>query len=224
MMSFYQRTPERLVYWYLRINGFLQLENFVIHPDFGTQQRTEADILAVRFKHRQELQINPMRDDPVISECPILCNVIVAEVKRGQCALNGPWTNRGDENMHRILMAIGCFDESVIKKAADALYEKAQYQNDFVTCRLFAFGDRHGELSIPGIPQVFFNDVLQFIHSRFREYSRQKSSVSNWPKDGQILKQLVDAYRDLSRFKQEVRRLFSLSFEEQADGRGVEAP
>jgi hypothetical protein len=219
MMSFYQKTPERLVYWYLRINGFLQLEYFVIHPDLGTQQRTEADILAVRFKYRQELQINPMHDDPVISECLTLCNVIIAEVKRGQCTLNGPWTNRGDENTHRILMAIGCFDKSVIKKAADALYEKGQYQDDFVNCRLFAFGDKHGELSIPGVPQVFFNDGLQFIHSPFREYSRQKSSVSNWPKDEHILKQLADAYRDFSQFKQEARRLFSLSFKEQADGR-----
>jgi hypothetical protein len=120
--------------------------------------------------------------------------------------------------MRRILRAIGCFDENLIIKAADALYEKGQYQDDYVTCRLFAFGDRPGMLSIPGVPQVLFNHVIQFIHSRFREYSRQKSSVSNWPKDGQNLKQLADAYRELSQFKQEARRIFSLSLEEQGYG------
>jgi len=36
MKNFCQSTPEKLVYWYLRINGFLQLENFVIHTDVGT--------------------------------------------------------------------------------------------------------------------------------------------------------------------------------------------
>lgn len=215
MTNFNGSTPERLVYWYLRINGFLLLENFVIHPDTGTQQRTDADILAVRFKHRQELQINPMRDDPKVSECPNLCNVIIAEVKRGQCALNGPWTNCGDENMHRILRAIGCFRREVFHRAADALYEKGRYQDNYVTCRLFAFGDRPGELSIPGVPQVLFNDILQFIYLRFRKYSRQKSAISNWPKDGQKLKELADDCHDLSRFRQEVRRVFYLSLEEQ---------
>jgi len=172
----------------------------------------------VRFKHRQELQINPMHDDPVISECQTLCNVIIAEVKSGQCALKGPWTKRSYENMQRILRAIGCFDGKVIKKSADAIYEKGQYEDDYVTCRIFAFGDRHGALSIPGVSQVLFNHVLKFIYSRLLEYSRQKTYVSNWPKYGHILKQLVGAYRDFSQFRQETRRLFSLSFELQADG------
>ena len=25
--------PEKVAYWYFRLNGFLQIENFVVHPE-----------------------------------------------------------------------------------------------------------------------------------------------------------------------------------------------
>jgi hypothetical protein len=58
--------PERVAYWYFRLNGFLQIENFVLHPAGGGSQRTDADLLAVRFPDRKELLFDhaePMQDD-----------------------------------------------------------------------------------------------------------------------------------------------------------------
>jgi len=52
-------TSEQLAYWYLRLNGFLSISNFVVHPDTGGQQRTDVDILGVRFPYRAELLFNP---------------------------------------------------------------------------------------------------------------------------------------------------------------------
>ncbi|MGB9835080.1 MAG: hypothetical protein ACPLPW_08970 [bacterium] len=202
--------PERLVYWYLRLNGFLILENFIIHPDQGYLQRTDADFLGVRFKHRRELLINPMVDDPRVSDCSTFCNVIIAEVKRGQCALNCPWTNPSDENMHRILRAIGCFEEREMEDAAIALYQKGHFQNDNITCRLLAFGNRKGELPIAGVPQILFHEVIQFIYKRFRDYPRQKSSVVNWPRDGRKLRYLFGGCRDKQEFEEKVRQAFGL--------------
>ena len=46
--------PEKVAYWYFRLNGYLQIENFVIHPGRRGGQRTDADLLAVRFPHRAE--------------------------------------------------------------------------------------------------------------------------------------------------------------------------
>ncbi len=40
---------EQLGYWYLRLNGFLTIPNFVVHPDVGHNQETDVDILGVRF-------------------------------------------------------------------------------------------------------------------------------------------------------------------------------
>ena len=29
----YTLNPEKVAYWYLRLNGFLQIEDFYVHPD-----------------------------------------------------------------------------------------------------------------------------------------------------------------------------------------------
>jgi len=56
-------SAEELAYWYFRLNGFLNIPNFVIHPDTGSEQRTDVDLLGVRFPYRSELLLNSMRDD-----------------------------------------------------------------------------------------------------------------------------------------------------------------
>lgn len=41
---------ETLAYWYLRLNGFFPLSNFVLHRDEETiEHSADADLLAVRF-------------------------------------------------------------------------------------------------------------------------------------------------------------------------------
>ena len=203
-------TPERLAYWYFRLNGFLLLENFVIHPDRGSEQRTEADLVGVRFSHRRELLDSPMEDDPAVVDCPTFCNVIVAEVKRTSCALNGPWTNPKHGNMRRFLRAVGCFDENTIKVAAQALYNRGHFEGPSVTCRLLACGNSEGPLPISAVPQILFRHMVKFIHSRLRTYLEQKSSVANWAHDGRHLRNLADRFRDLPDFDHAVRNHFGL--------------
>src|SRR5262245_60877427 len=41
---------EELVYWYLRLNGFIPLTNFVLHRD-EVHRTSDADVVAVRFPH-----------------------------------------------------------------------------------------------------------------------------------------------------------------------------
>jgi hypothetical protein len=46
---------EELVYWYLRLNGFFLLDNFVLHQSNSIGDRTsDTDILAVRFPYVTE--------------------------------------------------------------------------------------------------------------------------------------------------------------------------
>jgi len=170
-----QSTPERLVYWYLRLNGFLLLENFIIHPDEGSEQRTDADILGVRFQHRSENILRPMQDDPQVSECPTYVNVIIGEVKRGYCALNGPWTQPVSANMQRVLRALGCFEIAELEIAAQALYRNGFYQTPAATCRLLAFGNQKGDLPIPNVPQILFSEMIAFIFERIRQYETKVS-------------------------------------------------
>ncbi|MGD1004660.1 MAG: hypothetical protein ABR887_04495 [Methanoregulaceae archaeon] len=203
-------NPERLAYWYLRLNGFLLLEDFIIHPDEGSDQRTDIDLLGVRFFHRAENCIHPMQDDPRITRCNKLCNVIITEVKKGQCALNGPWTNPKDRNIHRILTAIGCIPRANIKMAAKNLYESGCYHYGNISCQLISIGNSPGNIAIPNVPQILFTNVIEFIFNRFRDYQKQKASTGNWSSDGQKLKELAFRYNEKIEFDKQVRIFFGL--------------
>jgi hypothetical protein len=199
-------SPERLAYWYFRLNGFLTTENFIIHPDEGQDQRTDADLLAVRFKHRAESLASPMDDDPKVAECGSFLNIIIAEIKAGRCALNGPWTDPARENMERVLRAIGCVDDQTVKKAAECLYGNGSCQNETVSVRLFAVGETKAPLVIHESQQLTWSEIVQFLIKRFSEYRRQKSAVGQWTADGRKLQGLA-----LENNEAGIRQLFSLS-------------
>ena len=78
-----QMNPEDVAYWYFRLNGCLTIQNFVIHPDWGSDQRTDVDIIAVRFPQREELLRNSMRDDGKLFPDRTRIRIIFAEVKTG---------------------------------------------------------------------------------------------------------------------------------------------
>lgn len=205
---------ERLAYWYFRLNGFLSIENFIVHPDTGRDQRTDADLLAVRFAHRAENLERPMVDDPRVASCSTFVNVILAEVKTGQCALNGPWSNRESNNLQRVLRAIGCVPESAIEDACEKLYGQGRWCDSVVTIRLFALGEWKNEsLLIPPTQQLTWSEVINFCVERFRSYELQKSSVGQWPDDGRELKRRALG----SDPEVEIRRLFKLRVERLSD-------
>lgn len=193
--------PEKVAYWYLRLNGFLQIENFYVHPRGRGGARTDADILGVRFPHRAErLYDDPddvMRDDVdglQLSEDRI--DVVIAEVKTGRCALNGPWTDRDQRNVHRVIAAIGCLRERRIDHAAGSIYEQGFYDDDHgvLRIRLVAIGrERDDELQAryPRVPQVAWSDLLGFPFDRFDRYRRQKAQTEQWDRTGNALKQMA---------------------------------
>jgi hypothetical protein len=45
---------EELAYWYLRLNGFFPITNFVVHRTEKTQHRSDIDVLAIRPAHVYE--------------------------------------------------------------------------------------------------------------------------------------------------------------------------
>lgn len=192
--------PERVAYWYFRLNGFLQIENFVVHPKLYGGQRTDADLIGVRFPYRAERLIdNPddlMEDD--FERLHLLndrADIVIAEVKTGRCALNGPWTNEEDQNINRVLAAIGSLPADMIDEAANALYAAASFdQPDHPRIRLILVG-READSAIAekyaGITQLTWAEVLSFIWQRFHRYSRQKAQVDQWDHVGRCLKELV---------------------------------
>jgi hypothetical protein len=116
---------EHLAQWYLRLNGFMTINDFVLHRDqkpWG--QRTDADIFGVRFPLRKELEFE---DDDLFRSVK-KPHFIIAEITQGACKLNGPWTTQSDENMQYVLQALGAFKPKRIERIAQALYEKYHYE------------------------------------------------------------------------------------------------
>ena len=110
---------EEVASWYFRLNGFLSLPGFVVHLDqdkaevgadgIARYQRTEADLIAVRFLESREI-INSfggkreMHDDQKLLDLygageNKQALFIVVEVKSGLCKMNGPWTNSNKKNI-----------------------------------------------------------------------------------------------------------------------------
>jgi hypothetical protein len=209
---------EKLAYWFFRLNGCLTIENFVVHPDQGGGQRTDADILGVRFPYRQELATSlfPMEDHEVFlaaSDKPML---FIAEVKLRECHLNGPWTRPDRENLQRVLHALGAFPTLQIQRVAAALYDDQRYEDESLIVRMFALGDQLNEeyqRRRKNVVQLTWADQLLFIHERFRLYRDQKNDHRQWDGTGQLL---WDAARGTSpeEFVQDIRARLQ-------DGRGT---
>lgn len=183
-------SPDDLAYWYLRLNGFLTTVNFVVHPDTGGSQRTDVDILGVRFPHRSELLIKPMDDDPTLILDRSRTVFVIAEVKASLCSLNGPWTNEKDKNMHRVIRSIGLVPISSVNDIAASLYKDGKWENNQFLLSLMCFGrDENSELydRYPKVPQINWTKVTQFIFDRFHRYSRQKASHPQWDVNGRNL-------------------------------------
>ncbi len=210
--------PEKVAYWYFRLNGFFQIENFVVHPSGRGGQRTDADLLAVRFPHRAERLFDDpndtMRDDEdALSLSPSLIDVVIAEVKGNQpCSLNGPWTNKDRQNVHRVLAAIGCISPDQIEAAAADIYRTGIHQKSGfgLRIRLVAVGGARNEAlasTYPQVVQVTWADLLSFVWHRFRAYRHQKTQVDQWDKQGRQIKRICDQSCDVHAFVGEVQRL-----------------
>lgn len=183
-------SSEKLAYWYLRLNGFLTITNFVVHPDYGRSQRTDVDILGCRFPYRQELLEKSMIDDESVILSKDKITIVIAEVKRRVCNLNGPWTRPEMKNMHRVMHAVGAFPAQEINVVANGLYKKGNYENDTHLITLLCLGS-HENTEVTKryhqIPQILWKDVLAFIYRRFKNYFMQKSMHPQWDADGRLL-------------------------------------
>src|SRR5438046_4976934 len=130
-------SAEDVGYWFFRLNGFLTTRNFVVHPDGNTGQRTDADLLALRFPYRSE---QDMPDDVLFTgrSWPLL---MLVEIKSGKCHFNGPWTNPAAGNLTRVLKAIGAFPNSEVSDVAADLYRTGMYESARYEVCLVALGN-----------------------------------------------------------------------------------
>jgi hypothetical protein len=212
--------PEKVAYWYFRLNGFFQIENFVVHPERHGGQRTDADLLAVRFPHRSERFFDNPNDTMPDDERRLrlsrnLIDVVIAEVKTNQpCTLNGPWTQEDRQNLHRVLAAIGCLPTHRIAEAAADIYRDGVHVSDLgQRIRLVAVGRSSNQdltARYPDVIQLVWADLLGFVWDRFHAYRQQKTDVSQWDAQGLRIKRLADVSPNATTFVDDALRLIGV--------------
>lgn len=106
----------------MRLNGCLTITNFLVHHENYRRTETYASILAVRFPHRREL---PEHREPMVDHLAFQpdgrIELMICEVKRGLCALKGPWTDSERGNMRCVLCAIGALSGDTIDEVVQSL-------------------------------------------------------------------------------------------------------
>jgi hypothetical protein len=191
------KRTEELTHWYFRLNGCLTIPNFVVHPEVGNDQRTDADLLAVRFPHRREQLMTALSDDDVFTEEAAKIQVFFVEVKSSRCSLNPSWTDPAKQTLNTIVRALGFVPENEADKAAESIYATSHYSNKTILARLVCIGATPGALGtrFTGVTQIVFEDILRFIHGRFCEHDSQKRSHDQWDDFGQYLYRVATAHK-----------------------------
>jgi len=213
-MEYRQMDPENLAAWYFRLNGFFTIPNFVLHPMRRGSALTDADIAGVRFPYRAEFPEGLGGDDLEfrrIVKCPY---AVFAEVKKGECRLNGPWSNQQQGNMDRILSDLGLCPSDDIPAVADSLYNAGRFSNESLYCSLFCIGNSASDSvaeDYPDVPQKTWDKVSEFVFQRFKIYRQRKTDHSHWDYVGKTLWECFESSRNSQEeFENSLRRSFNL--------------
>lgn len=170
---------ETLAFWYLRLNGFFPLRDFVLHRGEGSPYTSDCDLLAIRFPHVFE-EIGGQQGDwdshrfsgwGLSLDRPI---VLVVQVKTGSTSR----TEAGSFDVPRLRMAlrrIGLWDINEVDVCTTQLQmapmvssPKAQIAKLLVASSPHVNGNRC--FSLP------MTDALSFIRERFDSYRETKQA------------------------------------------------
>jgi len=166
---------EEIVYWYLRLNGFFLIRNFVVHRTEEIKYPTDVDLLAVRFPNVYETVGGKSKDwdkklldrfdkDAILG--------VICEVKTGNYELKNLFKS---ESVKYVLPRFGFkqgmdkyADEFEKSEMIEFLYNKQKYQ----IAKIFVSnnekqGDSH-------FMHFHFSVLKKFISNRIRLYEADK--------------------------------------------------
>ncbi|OHB54940.1 MAG: hypothetical protein A2173_03430 [Planctomycetes bacterium RBG_13_44_8b] len=193
-------TREKLAYWFFRLNGCFTFENFIVHPNRRGPQRTEVDIITLRFRHRQELVTSnhSMEDYPLFQGQEKYASVFFVEVKKNECSLNGPWLDTKKENIERVLNAIGLIPKNDIKAVSEQLYNNYIFDKDNISISFAMVGKtKSSKHNYENIPQLTWNEILHWMYLRYVNYEEQKADHQQWDPVGiELYKLATKQYRN----------------------------
>lgn len=205
---------EVLALWYLRLNGVFTIPNFVLHPSHRGSARTDADIAGIRYPFRAEFSEEEGLDDEWFEAHAHKPCAILAEIKTGECAINGPWSSPEAANVNQVLADLGWYPEHEIPSAAEHLYQAGVYDGATLLCSLLCVGNSQSasvQERYPMVPQRTWSQIIDWIFDRFHRYRYRKTDHSQWDIPGHALWDDFESARgSKSAFAAALRRRFLL--------------
>jgi len=182
---------ESLVYWYLRLNGFIPMVNYVLHePDIRTGQNADTDILAVRFPHVYEDVGGHSKDwdkerfdkwDLGFRE-KIVC--VVCEVKTGKYKKSTVNQAFGKKRMEYVISRLGVIPHRNVPEVVAKLLEtpiRKLTQEGLVLAKLLIdvpelrpTENEEQKLELTPCLRMSLKEACDFIQNRMTNYKEQK--------------------------------------------------
>lgn len=165
---------EELGYWYLRLNGFFPVTNFVIHKTEGIEDRSDFDLIAVRPPHVfEEIGGNESDwDDYLKGNIDFTKYVgILCEVKTGQFDTR---TIFREHYLKTGVQRLGLFQSNEVDSVVHILKQQTGFPNDAThkeICKLLISPIERpsGKYLTRSIMQV-----EDFILNRIEKYAKEK--------------------------------------------------
>jgi hypothetical protein len=164
---------EEIAYWYLRLNGFFPITNFVIHRSSEVEYTSDCDLLAIRLPHvYEEIGGNPDDWDKELANQIGFDHIIgiICEVKTGRYEVDDIFQS---QYVQYSVGRLGFMQRELIADFSEELNGKAYLETEegHRICKLLIANDQKDS-------QAFFfrylNFTEDFISDRVRKYPNEK--------------------------------------------------
>lgn len=163
---------ENLAYWYLRLNGFFPMANFVVHRDDGLKDPSDVDVLAIRAPHvfeevgGQDWDWHDMLRKELDLERPL---GVICEVKTGRLVER---TLFRPEIVQRAVLRLGLIPPDGVQGVVEQLAEAPRGHHQSATIlKLLVSAEPHIG---PAHLNVTLSEIEQFLRLRIRRHLREK--------------------------------------------------
>jgi hypothetical protein len=176
---------EELVEWYLRLNGYFIIPNYILHPLMPCgSQRTEIDLLGVRFPYQSEVVCNsegkrlPMENDAKLIDNQFV-DCLIVSVKGAESEAEVNRKIKDFQNLKDVIKRFGFVEseDEIVDVAKELLREKKAVRGQF-QIRFLGIAGKYNRYS--KTKQIILKEIVEFILMRFRAYYGHKADTEQW--------------------------------------------
>jgi len=174
---------EVLTYWYLRLNGFFPITNFVFHDVYQRENRkysSDCDLLAVRFPYVSE----KIRGKDLDWDQDLLKYLgstldrpigLVVQVKTGEFSKKDLRNFFSEDVLTYAIRRIGLVEKDKVPNLVDELMNCDKLiKDDFILAKLAVFGRPSREDNKNPFIIKDIHELDKFIRDRIKEYENTK--------------------------------------------------